>query len=226
MNPNLTMGDVDVDGAVSDAAARLGGDTRAAFLRKGAIAGAAAGLLALSATSADAATMGDIDILNYALTLEYLEAAFYKEALAKGALSGATKKYATVVAADEAAHVKALKGALGSKAVKTPKFNFQGTTANQATFQKTAMVLEDTGVAAYKGQAPLIKATPILEAALSIHTVEARHASWIRDILGVSPAPVSFDQPLTMAQVLSAVGKTGFIVDPSTTGTMAPQFNG
>ncbi len=70
--------------------------------------------------------MGDIDILNYALTLEYLEAAFYKEALAKGALSGATKKYATVVAADEAAHVKALKGALGSKAVKTPEVRLPG----------------------------------------------------------------------------------------------------
>jgi hypothetical protein len=226
MTRNLTMADVDRDGAVSEAAARLGGDTRAAFLRKGAMVGAAAGLMALSATDADAATMGDIDILNYALTLEYLEAAFYHEAVSKGALSGRTEKFATVVAQHEQAHVKALKGALGAKAVKKPQFNFQGTTANQATFEKTAMVLEDTGVAAYKGQAPLIKANAVLEAALSIHSVEARHASWIRDILGVAPAPVAFDEPLSMTQVLSAVGKTGFIVDPTTTGSMSPQFNG
>ena len=220
------MADVDRDGAVSEAAARVGGDTRAAFLRKGAMIGAAAGLMALSATDADAATMGDIDILNYALTLEYLEAAFYREAVSKGALAGHTKKFAAVVAQHEQAHVKALEGALGSKAVKKPRFDFQGTTANQQTFEETAMVLEDTGVAAYKGQAPLIKANAVLEAALSIHSVEARHAAWIRDILGVAPAPVAFDEPLSMSQVLAAVGKTGFIVDPSTTGSMSPQFNG
>lgn len=226
MTHHFTMAEIDRDGAVSEAAALVGGDTRAGFLRKGAMVGAAAGVMALSATDADAATVGDIDILNFALTLEYLESAFYDEALSKGGLTGRTKKYASVVAEHEREHVAALKAALGAKAVKKPRFDFKGTTSAQSTFEKTAMVLEDTGVAAYKGQAPLIKSAAILESALAIHTVEAHHASWIRDILGVKPAPVAFDQPLTMSQVLSAVGKTGFIAGPNTTGSMSPQFNG
>jgi hypothetical protein len=226
MTNELTLSDVDRDGAVSEAASRVAGDTRAAFLRKGAVTGAAAALFALSASGADAASMTDVDILNYALTLEYLEAAFYAEAISKGALSGPTARYAHVVSSHEQAHVTALKKTLGSKAVMRPQFDFKGTTANQATFQKTAMVLEDTGVAAYKGQAPRIVATPVLEAALAIHSVEARHASWIRDIAGAPPAPVAFDEPLSMSQVLAAVGKTGFIVQPETSGSMSPQFNG
>ena len=74
------------------------------------------------------ASAGDVDILNFALTLEFLEAAFYAEAVSKGKLSGEAVKFATAVARDENAHVKFLKGALGSKAVKTPKFDFKGST--------------------------------------------------------------------------------------------------
>ena len=117
--------------------------------------------------------------------------------------------------AHEVAHVAALKGALGSAAVKKPKFDFQGTTTNMAKFKATAQVLEDTGVAAYLGQAG--KVTPaVLKVAGSIVTVEARHAALIADIIGgdVSTATPNgpFDKPNSMATILATVKKTGFIV--------------
>jgi Ferritin-like domain len=120
------------------------------------------------------------------------------------------------VSAHEAAHVSFLKGALGSAAVKTPAFSFKSATTSMAAFQKTSMALEDTGVAAYAGQGPLIKDKKYTAAALSVHSVEARHASWIRDIIGKGnapvPAPIAFDAPKTMSQVLAIVKSTGFIV--------------
>ena len=114
-----------------------------------------------------------------------------------GALSGELALFARGRGPHERAHVKALKGVLGRKAVEKPRFNFRGTTEDAAKFAATAQVLEDTGVAAYKGQAPKIKSDAILEAALAIHAVEARHAGWIRDINGAAPAPDAFDEPLT-----------------------------
>jgi len=116
------------------------------------------------------------------------------------------------VKAHEVAHVAALKGALGSAAVKKPKFDFQGTTTNMAKFKATAQVLEDTGVAAYLGQVGNIKSKAILLAAGSILPVEARHAGWIRDIDGVVGAPEAFEKAKSMQQVLAAVKGTGFIV--------------
>jgi rubrerythrin len=219
----LTLGEVDVDGALQETAGRAGitrGDAlRRAVLGGGALMAGSAMLGALPGTAMGAVTRasaGDVDILNFALTLEYLEAAFYAEALSKGKLSGEAMKFATVVAKDEAAHVSFLKGALGSKAVKKPKFDFKGTTAAQATFLKTAMALEDTGVSAYAGAAPMIANKKTLSAALSVHSVEARHAAWVRDILGKGgnplPAPSAFDAPRTKAQVLKIVTGTGFIV--------------
>jgi hypothetical protein len=190
------------------------GTTRGQFLARAGLAGG--GALAASfgldpALAAAATSKGDIAILNYALTLEYLEAAFYTEAEAMGALSGELALFAQVVGEHERAHVKALKAVLGRKAVKQPKFNFRGTTEDAAKFAATAQVLEDTGVAAYKGQAGLVKSNAVLVAALSIHAVEARHAGWIRAINGAPPAPAAFDAPLSMKQVLAAVAKTKFI---------------
>ncbi len=116
----------------------------------------------------------------------------------------------------------ALKKALGSKAVKKPKFDFGDTVTNEAKFRQTAQVLEDTGVSAYAGQGPNLLQRPLVVAALSIHSVEARHAAWIRFINssgglrgGTSaadlPAPKAFDKALSEKKVLSAVKKTGFI---------------
>ena len=217
--------ELDCDGAIREAADAVAGDSRGDFLRRSAIAGGAfagAGALVAALPSvASAAISGrDRSILNFALTLEYLESTFYNESLKAGALKGPTLAFAKVVAVHEAIHVKTLKKVLGGAAVAKPKFNFQGTTSNQGKFQQTAIALEDTGVAAYKGQAPRIQEVAYLKAALSIHSVEAHHASWIRYIVGERPAPVAFDKPLTMSQVLAIVASTHFIVakQPSFTG--------
>jgi len=206
---------VDTDGAIRETAAAAAGDTRAGFLAKaGLLGGGIIGSAALIDPSiAGARTRkSDVAILNYALTLEYLEAAFYTQAERKGALSGELALFARVVGAHERAHVKGLKAVLGRKAVARPKFDFRGATESADAFAATAQLLEDTGVSAYAGQAPKVKADAILKAALAIHSVEARHASWIRDINEADPAPRAFDEPLTKKQVLAAVADTRFIV--------------
>ena len=110
---------------------------------------------------------GDIGILNYALTLEYLEAAFYNGATAASmSLSSQASAFLKVVTADENAHVEFLKKALGSKAAKEPKFNFKGANTSPEMFMKTAQVLENTGVHAYSGQALNIKSAAYVKAAI------------------------------------------------------------
>ena len=221
--------ELDRDGAIREAADAVIDDSRGDFLRRAVIAGGALGaggaLLGVLPSAASAAlSANDRNILNFALTLEYLESTFYDEALKSRALSGRTLAFAKVVAGHEATHVKTLKSVLGRAAVAKPRFNFHGTTSKQAKFQQTAIALEDTGVGAYKGQAPLIQETAYLKAALSIHSVEARHAAWIRHIVGILPAPVAFDKPLTMKQVLARVAATHFIVASPT--PKPPPFTG
>jgi rubrerythrin len=214
-----SLDEVDRDGAVREAADSVAGDTRLDFFRKGGIlAGAGLGIGALSAggiSLAQGTAASDVKILNYALTLEYLEAAFYAEAIAAGKLTGVTAKFAQVVGAHEAAHVQALQKVLGAKAVKKPSFDFKGTTGKASTFLKTAATLEDTGVAAYQGQAGKIKSPQVLASAGAILAVEARHAAWVRDIIGAgrspAPAPDAFSKPMSMSAVLAAVKGTGFI---------------
>jgi rubrerythrin len=213
-----TLADFDSDGALHTAAEEAG-VSRAVFLRRvGTVAGGGlliGGIPAGFALAQGAPPASDIAILNYALTLEYLESSFYNEANSKGALSGSTAAFSKVVAGHENAHVAALQKVLGSKAVKKPTFDFKGTTSNQQMFQKTSMTLEDVGVTAYEGQAPRIKTPAILAAAGSILPVEARHASWIRDIIGHGgnplPAPEAFNPSASMSTVLSEVKSTGFI---------------
>ena len=235
MSQLLTLDEVDADGAIRETLDEVGGDTRAHFLAKAGMFGGGmfggAALLALTPGVASAATAkSDVAILNFALTLEYLEAAFYTEAERMLDLSGELALFTKVVAAHERAHVRALKEVLGSKAVKKPKFNFRGTTESVSKYRATAQVLEDTGVKAYKGQAPRIKSDAILEAALAIHAVEARHASWIRDLNGNPPAPNAFDPAASRSAVLAAVGETGFIVTARRrrrrTRRIAPSFTG
>jgi rubrerythrin len=212
MSDLITLELVDADGAVREAEASVAGDTRADFMRKAALGGGA--LLGASVllggfpdlSEARPSKRQDVKILNYALTLEYLENEFYKEALAKAGLSGDALRVAKVIQSHEAAHVKFLKKALGSAAVKKPKFNFGDTTSNQAKFLATAAVLEDTGVSAYAGQAPRIFQKAVLKPALAIHSVEARHAAFVRELTGQSFAPRAFDKPASMKQVLKAAG--------------------
>ena len=213
----LDIEELDVDGAIREAEDAVEGDSRADFLRKAAVGGGAllgggvllSGLPALA--EAKPSKKQDIAILNYALTLEYLESAFYNEALAGNALSPANVNAARVIAKHEAAHVKFLKKGLGSRAVKKPKFDFKGTTGDNAKFIATAITLEDTGVAAYAGQGPRLSQVPLVKAALSIHSVEARHAAAVRTLTGRQFAPAAFDKPKSMKQVLRAVKATGFI---------------
>ncbi|HUB35833.1 MAG TPA: ferritin-like domain-containing protein, partial [Solirubrobacteraceae bacterium] len=160
---------------------------------------------------------GDVGILNYALTLEYLEAAFYNGASAANmSLDAQTSAFLKVVTKDENAHVAFLKTHLGSKAAKEPKFDFKGANTSRETFMKTAEVLENTGVHAYSGQALNITTPAYVKAALSILTIEARHASVIgllNEPAGNDIAPNGpFDTPYTAATVLAAVKATGFIV--------------
>ena len=217
---------VDTDGAIQEAAEAVAGDTRMSFLRKGAVGGAAALsggaiLSALIPGVAGAKTVGappssfgkgDIGILNYALTLEYLESSFYNEAAASGKITNkALKQFLATVQKDENAHVKLLKSALGSKAAKKPHFDFQGIPSDPAKFAATAYVLENTGVHAYLGQAPNISDAKVLLTAASIVTVEARHSGAIGLFLSKSIAPAPLDTGWTAAKVLAAVKKTGFI---------------
>jgi rubrerythrin len=212
---------LDADGAIRDSAEAAGFD-RSSFLRKGALAGG--GLIAGSAffsylgpaealISKKKSKKNDVKILNYALTLEFLEAAFYKQAVANAAYGSSTdlKKFAETVAKHEKTHVDFLKTALGSAAIKSPKFDFGKAVTDPATFAATAQVLEDTGVSAYLGQVANLLQPGVLRAAGTIATVEARHASWIRFINAATPAPAAFDKPKSEGTILKAVTGTGFI---------------
>jgi hypothetical protein len=217
MSDLFILEELDLDGAIQEAGEKVDSHTRAAFLRKagigvGAVMGSGAILGALPALASAGTASSDVAILNFALTLEYLEAAFYAEAVSKGRFSGDLGKYARIVSTHENEHVNFLKGALKSAAVKKPKFNFMGTTTEKAKFMATAEVLEDTGVAAYLGQVGNIKSKAILAAAGSILPVEARHAGWIRTLRGIPGAPTAFQPAMTKAEVLKAVKGTGFIV--------------
>jgi rubrerythrin len=213
---------VDVDGALAEACDGL---TRAGFI----VAAGAAGLATLGAGEARAAGIpaSDREVLNYALVLEYLQAAFYTEAERAKGLSGRTMKAAKAVGAVERAHVKAFRDLLGKRAVGRPHFDFRGVTESDDAFLKTAVAFEDLAVAAYKGQARRLRSRAVLMSALGIHTVEARHAAWMRYLNGNTPATGAFDLPQTRSQINAIVASTNFIVaTPRTTGERRPQFTG
>jgi hypothetical protein len=191
-------------------AVEVHGMSRAAFLARGALAAGAVygtGMVAPFVRSALAkAGGGDVGILNFALTLEYLESTFYREAQQKVKLSADTRSLASLIGGDEDQHVKALtmaiKGA-GGKPVSSPQFSFPF--SDEAGFLKLAQTFEDTGVGAYDGAAPQISSSDVLASAGAIVQVEARHAAAIRLANGEPPAPAAFDRALPKAQVLKAV---------------------
>jgi hypothetical protein len=235
MDPEATLDHVDVNGDIAEVHHNAvegldAGDTRLSFLKKASLGGAAvmgsgALLAALTPAGAMAASgkgrppasfgKGDIGILNYALTLEYLEAAFYNECtknkVAKGAQQSAFLKTATT---DENAHVAFLKKALGSKATAAPKVEF-GNATSPANWIATSYALENTGVHAYSGQVLNISNPAYVAAAASILTIEARHASVAGLLMKAAPKSLTpdgpFDTPFTAAEVLKAVEATGFL---------------
>lgn len=225
---HLDLDQLDCDGALREAEAGLPVETRKDFLLGTLAAGGAALAALVLAQPGKAQSKTDVEILNYALTLEYLQAAFYTEAERRAALRTKLAKQTTrVLGAVERAHVSALKDALGSAAVKRPSFDFAGVTEDEAAFIKTAVAFEDLGTAAYKGQAYRIDSPALLAAAVSIHSVEARHAAWIRYLAGAPPATSAIDKAKSMPEVRRIVASTGFIVQsPSTQSQKEPRFTG
>ncbi len=154
------------------------------------------GALAGAAYGKDKKLPGKIvDVLNFALTLEYLEDEFYRTALGSGNLiPSETQDVFGQISKHEAAHVALLRSVLGSKAVPKPNFDFTAGGAfadvfnNYQTFLAVSQAFEDTGVRAYKGQAGNLKSNDmILTTALRIHSVEARHAAMVRRLRGETP---------------------------------------
>ena len=211
--------------------ARLTTMNRRSLLRKSAIAGgamlafgSAASTLAAQGASTPVATpsaaeapfAGPIDVLNYALTLEHLESAFYRDGLAtigEGGVTGlgfdaSVFTWLGEIGAHEAAHVTTLTDVitqLGGTPVQEGVYDFGYTDA--AGFLQVAQALEDTGVSAYQGAAQyLIESDELLTAALTIHGVEARHASYVALLNGAVPFPEAVNPTLTPSEVLDIAG--------------------
>ena len=206
------------------AAARRPG-TRRALVRGGALALAAAavpgGRSALAQRDQANGNGGgdyvsDIDVLNYALTLEHLEYAFYRDGLARfsarefAAAGFGNRAYGRlkVIREHERVHVDTLTGVIrdlgGDPVGEAPCYNFAQAYRSVAKFLATARLLENTGVMAYDGAIALIDAPELRTAGATIATVEARHAAYLNDLNGSSPFPAAFDKPKTMAEILAA----------------------
>lgn len=208
-----TLAAIDVDGALRETAAAAVRATRRELLRAVPLAGAmGAGLLAADgARGASGLTPNDIAILRFDLALEYLQAGLYTEAERLGAVKPRTLAFSRVVGAHERAHAQAIKGFLGSKAVPSPSFDYRGVTEDDAAFVKTAVAFEDLTAALLKWQAPRLDSRSIVAAVLTLHSVETRHAAWIRHIVGVLPAATAFDQPAPQHQMAQLVASTHFV---------------
>ena len=158
-------------------------------------------------TSASAGVATDIAILNYALTLEHLETDFYAKVVESGLLKGKELEFAKHVGETERQHVSALSGTiekLGGTPVAAPMTTFP--LESRKAVLELAATVENLGAAAYLGKAPEITSPEVLAAALSIHSVEARHAAALNRLIGKSPTPNgAFGSPATEKQVLAAV---------------------
>jgi rubrerythrin len=163
-----------------------------------------------TATTSKTASMpstGDVAILNYALTLEYLEREFYAKVIASGLFTGKTAGLVKDFGEQEATHVEALKGAvekLGGKPAANPNGKFPIMNAEQVA--QLAYTVENLGASAYLGQAPNIQSPELLATALAIHSVEARHAATLGTLIKKSLTPDgAFAKPADMQTVLAAI---------------------
>lgn len=194
------------------AAIEVYGMTRGAFLARATLAaGAVYGVGAVAPFVRQALAqeaVGDLAILNFALTLEHLEAKFYDEAKRNVSLGSEADRLTDELATNEAEHVAALRTAiveLGGRPVREPVVDFGDAFSSQSAYLSLAQNFEDTGVAAYNGAGPMIESKEVLEAAGTIVQVEGRHAALVRKVRGAVFAPKAFDDALSMAQVRQEV---------------------
>ncbi|MBD0291225.1 MAG: ferritin-like domain-containing protein [Thermoleophilia bacterium] len=153
----------------------------------------------------------DRRILNFLLLLEYVQAAFYREALERANLEGELRRYATLVHENERVHISFLRRLLAGEARRRPTVDFGDTTSDGRRFLAAAVALEEAATAGYIGQGPNLTRRVVAEAA-RICAVEARHAAWIRDIAGVHPAPRAADPAKSVRQVRAALQKANVVV--------------
>jgi hypothetical protein len=227
-----TLAEIDVGGALQVTAADAFALTRGDLFRRSATATAAGafGFLALADGRADAAvakTPNDIAILRFDQVLEYLQAGLYTEVERLGALSPTTLAWARVVGAHERAHLRAIKNLLGPHAVKSPGFDYGSVTADESAFLKTAVAFEDATAALLKWQAPRLDSRAIVAAAVSLHSVETRHAAWIRHLVGLQPAATAFDKPASQHKMAQLIDSTHFLASqPTTAAKKRPRYTG
>jgi rubrerythrin len=185
--------------------ARFVGRTAAAF---GAVAAAGCGAIATFASADAHRTVSgrDRQVLEFALLLERLQTAFYSEALRAGRLTGEVKQFAEIVGHEEQRHLTYLLGELGPSTGKSATFVFGDATSSDKRFVAAAVTLEETGLAAYNGQAENVTRATLASVARVI-SVEARHAAWARGLAGLRPAPVAADIPISAATAMNQIRK-------------------
>src|SRR5215207_1661889 len=184
--------------------------TRRDFFKSLAVAGAGATAASMLVSGKASAQTSDVDIANFALSLEYLEADFYARALDAGVLSGDTLAVIENLASHESQHVDALVSlieSVGATPVSAPSTTFPADAfSSQASILDLAATFEPVGVGAYLGAAPLISSPDILAAAGSIAGVEGEHVVAINWLLGVVPyANEAFPKAMTLDEVSAAV---------------------
>ncbi len=227
--PDRTLAALDRDEALSDALAQLFGSTRAGFLRTAAL-GSAALLAGLAAPPDADAQVTDLDILQFGLRFERLQATFYTQAEEIGTIakmSKAKQEWARTLGAHERAHVRIIKQVLGPKAEPRPFFDFGEDNETDQAFTRTAVAMEDLTVALLTGIMPQVSDRGLSAALFGLMTVEARHAAWARDIVGSTPVVRAFDEPRTLRSVQGAVARTRFIRgQPRRSARRRPRFTG
>ena len=149
---------------------------------------------------------GDLGIVNYALTLEYIEAAFYADVIKSGLFKGDNLALIREIGSNEDEHVVALEATAKQLGTPAPKPRTQFPIEGPAQVLKLAATVENLGAAAYLGQAPRIQSTQVLDAALSIHSVEGRHAAALNTLTGQPFVPDgAFAAPAGASEVLESV---------------------
>ena len=227
----LTLEELDRDGALLEGIADVYGSSRADFLRGAAFASTA---LLIGLTDPPAASASspkrDVEILQFGLVFEYLQSTFYTRAVRDGTVARMKpekQRWARVLGAHELAHVAILEDVLGKKAPKKPFFNFRGITESESAFTRTAVAMEDLTVALLSGQAPRFDSRALTAAVFSLLTTEARHAAWARRLSGVRPVAAAFDEPKTLNEVSRVVQSTRFIAARPRTGRRGqPRYTG